>query len=110
MARVAAVPIYAAGKAGANVTAEIDGDPVNGHSVPNSGKTMILVRNSSATPYDFTVTVKGAVAGLTPDPYVVEIGNMASRLFGPYETADFGTSLFVDVENAALKFRVIEPR
>lgn len=96
-------------KAGTTLPAETNGDATNGHSTPNSGNTKVLVRNSSVdTAYDVTIHVRKSIDGHNVEEMVKEIPFGATMVFGPYDRENYGEDLWINVENAALKIRVLE--
>ncbi|AYF29310.1 hypothetical protein CSH63_17930 [Micromonospora tulbaghiae] len=104
-----AVPITPITRAGVAPPAETNGDPVNNHSVPNDGRTVLLVRNANATSTVRTLTIRlpGAVdgQGITPRTYPIAAG--ASRYIGPFSPTEYGALMQVDVDNAELKLTAL---
>ncbi|MFD8315876.1 GntR family transcriptional regulator [Kitasatospora purpeofusca] len=96
-------------RTGALLPAPTVGDPTNGHSVANDGRVMLLVENSGSTvPRTVTLQMSKSVDGLTlTGSRTVSVAAGATRLLGPYPTADYGAALLVDVDNAELKIRAI---
>ncbi len=96
-------------RTGRVMVAEANGNVTDGHTVPNSGNTKILVRNSSVdTPYDVTIHVRKSVDGHEVAEQITEIPATQSWIFGPYDRDNYGEDLWINVENAALKIQVIE--
>ncbi|MFD0276159.1 hypothetical protein ACFVHB_19960 [Kitasatospora sp. NPDC127111] len=94
-------------KAGAVVPAATVGDPTNGHTVANDGRTLLLVENSGST-VARTVTLQMAktVDGVTmTGARTVSVAAGVTKLLGPYSTADYGSALLVDVDHAEIKIR-----
>ena len=97
-------------KAGVAPPAETNGDPTNNHLLPNDGtNTFLLARNSNGASVARTLTVRlqGSVDGqaITPKTYSIPAG--ASRYIGPFDTARYGSSVQVDVDNAELKLTAL---
>ena len=109
MARVA-VPVTIATRAGVALPAETTGDPVNNHSVANSGKTKVHVHNTNGASTARTVTFRiySTVDGQTVTSRTKAIPAGETHVFGPFPTADYGTTLLIDVDNAELKLRAVE--
>jgi hypothetical protein len=105
MAR-AALTVNAITKAGLVVPAETNGDPTNGHLLPNNGvTTFLLVRNANgaSTARTLTVRLQGSVDGQAITPRTYSIPAAASRYIGPFDTTRYGSSVAIDVDNAELK-------
>jgi hypothetical protein len=82
----------------------INGDAVNGHTIPNDGRLCFDISNTHAT-LDYAVTVipRGTIEGVgvtVPETVV----HLQTRGFGPYPVDIYGANLLVDIENAALHF------
>lgn len=102
MARVA-VPVTVITKAGVAPATEVNGDPVNGHSIANGGSTFIVARNNGATPRTVTINLQGSVDGQPITARTVPVPATASRYIGPFDTTRYGSSLEVQVDHADLK-------
>lgn len=92
-------------RSGVAAPAETNGDPVNGHTISNDGKTFLLVRNSNGGSTARTVTfqIGGTIDGHPVQGRAVSIAAGASRYFGPFPSAQYPASINVDVDNAELK-------
>ncbi len=97
------VPLTEITRAGVAPAVDSDGDPVNGHSVANDGRAIVLVRNSGAVSRNLTVQVPLPVDGqsVTPKTFVIPAG--ASRYIGPFPEAVYTNLLRLDVDNAEIK-------
>lgn len=107
MPRVA-IPATTGTTSGVNLPAETSGDPVNNHSVTNTGRTQLLVRNSGAVARTVTFLFARTVDGSTVTNKTKAIPAGETHLFGPFDRNDYGTELLVNADNAELKFRAIE--
>lgn len=97
----AAIPVTQSTRAGTTVPAATAGDTVNGHTVPNNGKLLLLVENTGTTvDRSITFTIAQKVDGLTAGPRVESIPVGETQIFGPFPPGDYGSSLLVDVDNA----------
>jgi|SRR3954467_2431493 len=113
---------------GGNVTKRT-GDATNGHSIPNSGNTRVLLVNSAAsvatvylwpggTPNGANQAVASAtstgnpVGGLTPlvQPVSLAVAGSAgeSKLVGPFPTSVYGTTLYFDPSATTVTFYAFE--
>lgn len=108
MARVL-VPINMIGRGSSklltNGITPVNGDAVNGHYVPNDGRTFVRVKNASVDTTRVVtmltrVSVDSGIAAAT-DPEDIEAG--VEAWFGPYPTNIYGTSLQINVAHADLK-------
>lgn len=108
MARTPVTPT-AASRNGTVLPAETNGDAANDHSIVNTGRTVFLVRNADAVnPHTVEIVFQATVDGATPDPRSQAVAASESRLFGPYPTHMYGTSLQVNVDSSELKIRAFE--
>lgn len=104
------IPVVAASKDGTVLPTGEAADVVNGNYVLNSGRTILIVHNSSGTTaYDLTVHVQKEVDGKNVEERVNEIAFGVREVFGPYPTEDYGDELWINGENAALLIQAIEP-
>ncbi|WP_033338967.1 hypothetical protein [Catenuloplanes japonicus] len=104
MARVA-VPVTVITKAGVAPATEVNGDPVNAHSVANSGSTFIVARNNGVTPRTMTINLKGSVDGQPITARSVSVPASGTRYVGPFDTTRYGASLEVGVDHADVKLQ-----
>lgn len=109
MARTRIAPV-ALSRDGIAPAAEQNGDPVNGHVVPNSGRTMIEVRNADAAgAHQVTFITPGVVDGQPVGDRLESIPASTSRRFGRFPATVYGSALAIDVDSAQLKIAVYEP-
>lgn len=108
MARVA-LAAQRSSRAGTVLTAPVAGDTGDGNTVPNSGKTLIYVKNSGAAPYVVTVHVRKEVEGKNVPEITKTLAAGEEAIFGPYPRNNFGDDLWINSDNVALVYRVIEP-
>lgn len=102
MARVA-VPVTAITRTGVAPTAETTGDPVNFHSVSNSGRMFLLVRNADgAGAHNVTVNFSQTVDGQSVTAKTYSIPLTSSRYIGPFPSVYYGSTMNVDVDSAQL--------
>lgn len=96
-------------RGGTELPAPTVGDPTNGHAVANDGTTLLLVQNTGTTvARTVTLHISKVVDGITLTGVrtkSIPVGK--THLFGPYSSADYGTTILVDVDNAELKFNAI---
>lgn len=97
------VPVQTVTTAGIVRGTEVDGDTVNGHSVVNDGRTVLLARNSGASPYTVTVSFARTVQGqaVTAKTYTVAAGT--EQWIKMFPTDDVGSTATFTVNNAAIK-------
>ena len=90
-------------RAGIVKPAEQTVDVANGNSIPSDGKVFFELRNSGAVTRTLTVAVNGTIDGqpVTARSYPVAAG--VTRLIGPFDTTNYGTSLSVNGDHAELK-------
>lgn len=104
------IPVTVLSEAGVADPTETDGDTTNGHSLPNTGKTILRVRNADATnPHDLTLGTPVTVGGKAVADTVVSIPAASTLTFGALSTALYGSSVPVDVASAELKLTALEP-
>lgn len=85
------------------------GDATNDHTVANTGRTIIILNNSGASPRTVQIEIDRTVQGQTPAPLERVIAAGARYVYGNLPVADFGRLLRVNVDHADLKVDVIEP-
>ncbi|MEV2277841.1 hypothetical protein AB0I72_19875 [Nocardiopsis sp. NPDC049922] len=103
------IPITTLSDAGAADPAETDGDTVNQHALPNTGRTVLRVRNNDVSAHDLTLGTPITVAGKAVEDTVISIPAGETRTFGSLSTALYGTSVPVDVASTELKLIAFEP-
>ncbi|MFD5468882.1 hypothetical protein [Streptomyces sp. NPDC127105] len=109
MAR-ASLPITKLSDAGSPDPAETNGNPTDGHSLPNTGRTVLRVRNADATnPHTLTLVPPITVAGKRVEDTKVTIPAGATLSFGSLSTALYGSSTPINVDSAQLKLTAFEP-
>lgn len=96
-------------RSGIALAAEQNGDTANGHYYLNSGKTLLLVRNANAGAQNVTIQVQGKVDGQSATDRVISIPAGETHVLGPYDVANYGSQVEVDVAHVDLKLRAIEP-
>jgi hypothetical protein len=98
MARVAVTPVTSS-TAGAVCTPIAF--TVDGISVPNDGRTAVIVTNGAASPVTITTQFgdTAQVDGVVPDDRTKSVVNATSQVFGPWGTAynQDGNVVFIDV-------------
>lgn len=108
MPRVA-IPVTTLSDAGVADPGEQNGDTVNGHSLPNTGKTVLRVRNADAAAQNLTLVTPITVGGKAVADTVVSIPAGVTRTFGALPTSLYGTSVPIDVSSSNLKLIAFEP-
>jgi hypothetical protein len=104
MPRVA-IPVNTVTRAGIANATEVNGDTVNGHTLPNDGRTWLEVRNSNgaATARTVTIRLSQTVDGQTVTSRTKSIPAGTTHKVGPFPAGQYGDNLLVDVDNAELK-------
>lgn len=105
MPRVAitVTPITRDGVTGA---AEADGDPANNHSIANTGRVFVEVRNASVdTAHDVTFVTQTTIDGQAVGDRTTSIPFGETHRFGSFPVNFYGRELHVDVAHADLKLR-----
>ncbi|MFE6282448.1 hypothetical protein [Streptomyces sp. NPDC057877] len=109
MAR-ASIPVTKLSDAGSADPVETDGDPVNQHSLTNTGRTVLRVRNADGVnPHTVTLVTPITVGGKAVENTAVSIPAAATRTFGSLSTALYGSNTPIDVDDAQLKLMAFEP-
>lgn len=106
MPRVA-IPVTQFTRAGVAPPAEVNGDPVNHHSLANSGKAGIIVRNAGASERILTIRYPAGPDARAVSPRDIPVPAGATRWVGPFPTNIFGTTVDIDVAHADLKLSAI---
>ncbi|MFF4548604.1 hypothetical protein ACFY1J_30960 [Streptomyces sp. NPDC001406] len=104
------IPVTQLSDAGVADPVETTADTVNGNQVANTGKTVIRVRNAHATlAQNVTFVTPITVGGKAVADTVVSIPATATRTFGSFPTALYGTQMPIDGATTDIKFIVFEP-
>lgn len=96
-------------RAGTQLPAGTAGDVVNGQQVPNSGNTLVMVKNGGASPYVATIHIRQTVEGKDVPEMTKTLAAGETWVFGPYPRDKYGDDLWLNSDNAALLWNVIEP-
>ncbi|MFE9337753.1 hypothetical protein [Streptomyces sp. NPDC007063] len=104
------IPVTSLSDAGVADPTPEDGDTTNGHSLSNTGKTILRVTNNDgANPHDLTLGTPITVGGKSVEDTVVSIPASATLTFGSLSTALYGSSVPIDVASTELKLSAFEP-
>jgi len=83
-------------------TLELNSDVTNGNTVPNDGKTWLLVRNTNAATRNLTVNYRNQVDGQTIPPIAYTIPATPAQVLVPLgPVAFFGDSVSLTYTNGA---------
>jgi hypothetical protein len=105
-----AVAVTDSAKAGTTMPTEASVDVANGNSVPNSdGKTLLLLHNTNgaSTTRNLTVSLVSGIDGQAVTPRSIAVAAGVTKLVGPFEIVNYGTTLNVNGDNAELKILAI---
>jgi hypothetical protein len=94
-------------KAGTTLPAGTAADVVNGNSVVNDGRTLVIAANAGATPRTVTITPTATVDGLTAAARTVALPATTTKLLGPYDIGSYSTVLQISGDHADVKFQPI---
>jgi hypothetical protein len=94
-------------RAGTVLPAATAGDAVNGNSVPNDGRVILIVKNTGASSRTITFHTARTIDGLTAPTRVETIPAGETQIFGPFDANDYGTTLAFNVDNAELTINII---
>ena len=108
MAR-SAIPTVTSTTKGVILPAELTGDATNNHYLQNSGREKVHIRNSNGAATARTVTIRfnTTVDGQGVTAFAKAIAAGDTQVFGPFDTAIYGTQVQIDVDNAELKLRAV---
>jgi hypothetical protein len=85
-------------------------DAVNGNTVPNSGSTLIRVKNTDTNPHNVTFVAPGQVDGLDiADDGPHSIAASTTDWFSGYDPDVFGRVMKITCDSATLLLTVLEP-
>lgn len=102
------ITVTASKPKGTLLAAENDGDATNHHTLANSGKTKLYVRNSGAGARVVTIAITKQVQGQAVTAITKSVPAGETWVFGPFPVSDFGALVNVDVAHAELKLRGVE--
>lgn len=108
MARTSLTAVQAS-RAGTTLPAATAGDVVNGNSVANDGRVVLVVKNTNGAATARTITFQTArsVDGLTAPTRQESIPAGETQVFGPFDPNDYGTTLNFDASNAEVTISAI---
>lgn len=102
-----AITVTQAVRAGVVLPAGTAGDAVNGNSVANDGRTILIVANTGASSRDITFATVRSIDGLTAPIRTESIPAGETQLFGPFPAADYGSTLAINAAHAELTIQAI---
>lgn len=102
-----AITVTQSVRAGVVLPAATAGDAVNGNSVANDGRVILLVANTGASSRNITFTTVRSVDGLTAPTRVESIPAGETQVIGPFPATDYGTTLAFDAAHAELTIQAI---
>lgn len=104
------IPVTKLSDAGVADPAETNGDTVNGNTVPNTGKTLLRIRNAHATlPQTVTFVTPVTTGGKAVSDNPIAIPATETRTFGDFNPSVYSSNLPIDVSSADLKLIAYEP-
>lgn len=105
------VPAVKASKSGINFTTPVTGDATNNHYYNNSGKTLLVAKNTNgaSTARTVTILVTGTVDGNPATKAPISIPAGQEWVLGPYDVSNYGSQVSVNVEHAEVTLRALEP-
>jgi hypothetical protein len=103
------IPVKSAVRAGLNLGAMVAGDASNGNSYNNSGATLVIAKNTGATPRVCTIVTSKTVDGLAVADRSPTIPAGETWVFGPYDVDTYGTVVTLMPAHAEVTFWAIEP-
>jgi hypothetical protein len=106
MARTAVTAVQAS-RAGTTLPAATAGDAVNGNSIANDGRTVLIVKNTGASSRTITFQTNVKVDGLTAPVRSETIPAGETQVFGPFSPNDYGSTLAFNVDNAELTVQAV---
>lgn len=90
-------------RAGTTLASETTGDASNNHQCANNGGVFVLAHNTGAGARTVTFVIQKTVDSVTPTPVAHSLAAGATKLFGPFPTSIYGTTLQINVEHAEMK-------
>ncbi|CRK59061.1 hypothetical protein [Alloactinosynnema sp. L-07] len=99
------IPLTDIAKQGTADPAEVNGNTVDGHTMPNGPGCFLEVRNASVgTPYNVGIKFANLVDGQTVPDRTVSIPASGSRKIGNLPVDLYGATLAITAGHADLKF------
>ncbi len=99
------IPLTDIVRAGIADPAEVNGNTVDGHTMPNGPGCFLEVRNASVgTPYDVGIKFANLVDGQTVPPRTITIPAASTRKIGGLSVELYGSTLTLTAGHADLKF------
>jgi len=99
-----------ASRAGTVLPAATAGDAVNGNSIANDGRVILIAKNTNGASTARTITFQTArsvVDDLSKPTRQESIPAGETQVFGPFPSTDYGTTLNFDVSNAEVTIQAV---
>ncbi len=108
MPRTPLTNVVDASKAGTTLAAGVAADVANGNSLVHDGRSMIVIAtNAGVSTRTVTITPTATVDGLIPAARTVSLAASAVKVLGPYDLANYSSTLQISADHADVKFQVI---
>ena len=99
------IPLTDIVRGGTTDPAEVNGNTVDGHTMPNGPGCFLEVRNASVgTPYDVGIKFANQVDGITVPARTITIPAASTRKIGGLPVDLYGSILNITAAHADLKF------
>lgn len=102
-----AITATQATRAGTVLPAATAGDAVNGNSVANDGRTVLIVKNTGASSRNLVIQTVRSIDGLAAPTRTEAIPAGETQVVGPFPSADYGDTLNFDAAHAELTINAV---
>lgn len=97
------IPVVSFTRAGAAMPDAVPGDVSQGHTMPNDGRTGLMVTNADTeAAHTVTINLARTVDGQGVVPRTVSVPASTSVALGPFNPGDYGADLSVGVDSVSL--------
>lgn len=103
-----ALAVQTSGETGTTLAAAVNGDSVNGNSFANTGKQIVILTNTVASPATCAVAFGYTIRGQTIPALSVAVAASATVICGPYDPSLYGTTVTITPSASTLKPAVIQ--
>lgn len=103
-----ALAVQTSGVTGTTLAAPVNGDNTNGNSYANTGKQIVILTNTVASPATCAVAFGYTVLGQVIPALSVAVAASATVACGPYDPALFGATVTITPSASTLKPAVIQ--
>lgn len=97
------IPVVSFTRNGTTMPLHVTGDVDQGHTMPNDGRTGLIVKNADAAlEHVVTINLARTVDGQSVVPRTVSVPADTSVALGPFNPGDYGADVSIGVDSPSL--------